>query len=296
MHTESESSMYQILKLKNEINNLVSDIEDIYFVFDDVSLEIPAFLHPEIGFLRVTSWMYVLYFESGKVNIDFLCELFEAYNIDETKEKQLHLTYIHDLRTFLQHNLNYEHEHDITINKNCKLWFRNNCKTSAPSTKEQWENCLKSILNESIEFLKSLRSCIQNIEIDDSYEQIISQWVFRRKQYHPPHEFERIIELTANDMGRENINAKKLCNKYINDWRKELELLKVDYDFDFEVRRRVENVLMNDVQLIVTGKDIIECGIQPGPEIEKYLKKAELIYKNSEQRHSKEELLNIIFG
>lgn len=292
----SNALMYKIISIKDNINRLASNVKDIDYVFDEISLEMPKFSHPEVGFLRIVSWLYVLYYEAGKINVDFICQLFKAYNLDSDNNLQKHLSYVHDLRTFLQHNLYSEHEHDSNIDKICKEWYKNNCGTSVPDSYSHWESCLESILSNSIAFLKCLECCLRKIEHDDSYEQIVEQWVFKHKQYHPPHEFERIIQLSANDMGRDNIDAKKICNKYMDEWKKELQLLRSDYDFEYEVRRRFENVLLNDVTLIITGKDIINHGIIPGPEVDAYLKKADLIYKNTEYRYSKEELLEKVFS
>lgn len=288
--------MYEILTIKHRINRLASCIKDIDYVFEDISLEMPKFSHPEVGFLRIVSWLYVLYHEAGKINVDFICQLFKAYDIDSDKNLEMHLSYVHNLRTFMQHNLNSKHDHDLNIDENCREWFKNKCRTSVPESDSQWERCLVSILFDSLAFLKGLECCLRKIEQDESFNQIVEQWVFKRKQYHPPHEFERIIQITANDMGRDNINAKKMCNKYMHEWKKELQLLNPDYDFEYEVRRRFENILLNDVSLIITGKDIIDHGITPGPEVNGYLKKADLIFRNTEYRYSKEELLSKVFS
>jgi len=293
---KSSSLMYKIVTIKDNINRLASNVKDIDYVFADISLGMPDFSHPEVGFLRIVSWLYVLYYEAGKINVDFICQRFEAYNIDSDETLQMHFSNIRDLRTFLQHNLNSEHEHDSNIDKICKEWFKSNCRTWVPDSDSEWESCLESILLNSIDFLKGLESCFRKIEQDDSYKQIVEQWVFKRKQYHPPHEYEIMIQLTANDMGRDNIDSKKMCDKYMDEWKNELQLFNSDYDFAYEVRRRVENVLLNDVSLIITGKDIINRGITPGPDVAAYLKKADLIYKNSEKRYSKEELLNKVFS
>ena len=293
---KSSSLMYEIITIKDNINRLASNVKNIDYVFADISLPKPKFSHQEVGFLRIVPWLYVLYYEAGKVNVDFICQLFKAYNIDSDTTLQMHFLSVHDLRTFLQHNLNLELEHDSNIDETCKNWFKSNCGTSVPDSDSHWESCLESILSNSIDFLKGLECCLRKIEQDDSYKQIVEQWVFKRKQYHPPHEYERIIQLTANDMGRDNIDSKKMCNKYMDEWKKELQLLNSDYDFEYEVRRRVENILLNDVSLVITGKDIIDRGITPGPDVETYLKKADLIYKNSENRYLKEEILDEVFS
>jgi hypothetical protein len=292
----SNALMYRIVTIKDNINRLASNVKDIDYIFDYISLEMPKLSHPELGFIRIVSWLYVLYYEAGKINVDFISQRFEAYNIDSDENLKMHFSNVHDLRTFLQHNLNSDREHDSKIDKICTNWFKRNCSTWVPNSDSEWESCLESILLNSIEFLKGLESCFREIEKDDSYTQIVEQWVLKRQQYHPPHDFERMIQLTANDMGRDNIDSKKICNKYMGGWKNELGLLKSDYDFAYEVRRRVENVLLNDVSLIITGKDIIDRGITPGPDVAVYLKKADLIYKNSENTFSKEELLDNVFS
>ena len=48
--------------------------EDIDYVFTDISLPKPKFSHQEVGFLRIVPWLYVLYYEAGKINVDFICQ------------------------------------------------------------------------------------------------------------------------------------------------------------------------------------------------------------------------------
>jgi hypothetical protein len=174
---DPESLMYQILRLKEEIDDVASKLNEINGVFGAISLGIPKFTPSELGFLRTVSWLWVLYYEAGKVNVNFLTERFSAYNLDSDEKLAKHLRIVQQLRTLLQHDLNPQESRNLVI-------------------------------------FSGLRTCIRSIEQDDSQKQILNEWGFIRKRYHPPHEFDNLISKVAADMGRENLDAVRLRKRF----------------------------------------------------------------------------------
>jgi hypothetical protein len=231
---DPESLMYQILRLKEEIDDVASKLNEINGVFESISLKIPKFTPSELGFLRTISWLWVLYYEVGKVNVTFLTERFFAYNLDPDGKLAEHLHIVQQLRTYLQHNLNPKESHNIDIKEACERWLKDRCGTPIPGDNRQWKICLTSLLNDAIDFFSVLRTCIRSIEEDESRNQILSEWDFIRKRYHPPHEFDNLIFKVAADMGRENLDAVRLRKRFYTEWVKELDLLRGNYDFEVE--------------------------------------------------------------
>ena len=76
-----ESLMYKLLYVQQEIDKVASRLLKIDGVFGSTSLRNPKFNPPELGFLRLVSWLYVMYEEVGKPNVQFLVELFSAYKL-----------------------------------------------------------------------------------------------------------------------------------------------------------------------------------------------------------------------
>ena len=289
-----ETLMYKLISLRQEINELArSLINNQGEVFGELSLTMPKFTPAELGLLRTVSWLYVLYYEVGKANVEFLVERLSAYSIDLEKKNVTHFHTVRHLRTFFQHHLNPNKGRDAGIQVACQQWFQQKCRTTLPREEEQWKDCLIGILDEAISFLRALEGCIDHIRNDELSTEIFRQWEFRRTRYHPPHEFDGLIEEVAADMGRENIEATRLRNKFYDNWFKELELLQGNYDFKVEARKLIERALLSETtaRLPITGHDIIETlKIKPGPQVGTLLERAWIFYQD--QPCSREVLLN----
>lgn len=286
--------MYELISLRQEINQLArSLINDQEAVFDELSLSMPRFTPAELGLLQTVSWLYVLYNEVGKANVEFLVEKLSAYNIDPQNSNTAHFRTVHHLRTFFQHQLNPYESRDARIQAVCQRWFQQQCRTTLPREEGQWEDCLIGLLNEAVRFLRTLQGCIDHIKNDESSTEILSQWEFRRTRYHAPLEFDSLIEEVAADMGRENIEASRLRKIFHDKWVKELKLLQGHYDFRIEARKLIEHALLSETTAVlpITGHDIMETfNIKPGPKVGELLESARIIYHD--QPCSREDLLH----
>jgi len=274
--------MLSILDLVNEINlvglRLNSNGAE---VLGKVSLKLRDLTPSELGFLRVVSWLYVLYYETSRINVEFLSEQMAAYALDQDGKQTTHLKVVHQMRTFLQHNLDPTKEQNRLIQCTCERWLQEQCLVPVPATDKHWRLCLVSLLQSAIDFLTVLCDCIRQIEQDESCEHILIQWEIRRKRYHPPYEFDRLISIVSADMGRENIDVIRLRQRYYDKWTKELDLQQGSYDFEVEGRKLIEHVLLAEMIPVppITGKDIIEqFNLSPGPRVGELLRLAHKLY------------------
>src|ERR1039458_3751178 len=80
-------------------------------IFDKVSHKIPKLEPPELGYIRTTSWLYVLYYEAGRVNRQYVEELLAVYGLN-TGVALHHGELVQSMRTLLQHNLDITESHD----------------------------------------------------------------------------------------------------------------------------------------------------------------------------------------
>lgn len=282
------ASMYRILRLIQEINLVASTFDSIegidQGVFRELSLPIPILAPAELGFVRAVSWLRALYLEAGKPNVDFLGHRLMAYGLDPDGRLCGHLRTVDNLRTFAQHHVDTVRSHGRRIREHCELWFLESCGTHHPGHDGEWEDCLASLLGEAEAFLEALLKCTRCVERDDSQEEILREWDFRRKRYHPPYEFDALILEVASDMGRSAIDHVRLRAHFYDQWCAELSLLSADYDFRREARKLVEHSLLHATTplLPITGHDIIErLGIEPGPEVGQLLKRARTLYDQS---------------
>lgn len=280
--------MYDILLLKDEINRVALQFHEIDGIEDGVfgylSLSRPRFSSAEAGFLRVVSWLYVTYREAAGINIEFLKERLSAYGLDPDGDASAHYTNVYNLRTFLQHNLDPARSRNRQVQEACTIWFKEQCGTPAPAEESHWANCLQAMLREAGYFFEAVRECIRRIERDESRDQILREWSFRRSRYHPPQEFDRVISIVANDMGREHLDAPRFRKRFYDAWTKDLQTRQPDYDFDTEARKLIEHALLSETApvLPITGHDIIaEFGIDPGVRVGELLASARNVYEAS---------------
>lgn len=286
--------MLDILTLRKNIDRLSRNLTQRQ-IFGESEFNIPNFTNSELGFIKTVSWLYIHYYELGKVDVNFLLLKFKVYSIDPKEEHSAHYDLVHHLRTYLQHNLDLTKQRNQKMEQYCGSWFRSVCATSYPNTSDDWEQCLKKLLVDARNFLDEIIICIQNIEADESIDQIIKDWNFYRDRYHPPYEFENLISKVASDMGRDLIDSNKLCKKFYNDWKKALEHLNPGYSFEIEARKLIEYTLLTEMTSVmpITGIDIMSYfEVEPGPRVNELLKIAKKIFE--EELCNKDDLLKKI--
>jgi len=250
-------------------------------VFERTSHRIPHLMHPELGFIRISSWLFVLYFEVGRIGTNFLEEHMDGYQIDADKAIRIHRTRVQDLRTYLQHNLDFSTTHDQNIFATCLGWFREACGTAVPKSEDEWMKCVERLLEEAGLYLGSLSACLRSMEQDEVADSIREAWILRRTRYHAPHQFDALIPIVASDMGRDFIDVIAFRKRNYDLWVSRLKGLTTEYSFDIEARKLIEDTLMKDpsAALPITGADIItHLGVAPGPEVGRWLVEARKLY------------------
>lgn len=258
------------------------------------SLNFPDFRHPELSMLRTVSLFYVMYHELGKPNIKFVIDKLDVYELDSAKKHRLHPVDVQKLRTLFQHNLDPTSSSDQNTRNHCSQWFYGACQSRSPKSEDEWSNSLKQLLQDAIDFLTTVEQCINSMEEDESAEQIVSQWKFRLQRHHPQHQFDRLIEVVAQDLGRSHIQPHKFSSRYYSEWVKELEVME-NYDFEIAARRQIERAILEDTkpQLPIDGQDIMrEFEIEPGRRVGDLLKRAMEIHDRSPC--SREELIECL--
>ena len=186
MSTDCEARMYSVLSLLDDLGRLTSELIKSDEAFGRPSLRMPRFTPAELGFLRLVSWLYVVYQETARADIQFISGKLSAYSLDPTGELRAHAEAVRNLRTFLQHNVDPEMPKNRRLHESCKIWFRRHCKTTEPSADEEWRQCLSALLEETIQFLSALQACVRRIEQDESGDRILYEWHVCRKRSRAP--------------------------------------------------------------------------------------------------------------
>lgn len=284
MDADTSNRMYELLRLIEQVNKLAVTMPGIEGgVFAPVSLYMPKLTPPELGCMRVVSWLFVQHFEAGKLGTSFLEGKIEVYGHDPERKAKRHRSLIQQFRTFFQHNLDSSKEHDRDIVEACEQWFKANCGTAVPSADEHWARCLSALLNEAQEALQILLDTLRSIEADESCESICREWHVRIKRYFPPYMFDDLILKAAVDMGRDGIDAVSLRKRNYDSWQQHMSLLKDGVDFEAEARKLVEYAMLSLAPKVlpITGKDLMaEFALGPGQVIGELLRAARQMHED----------------
>jgi hypothetical protein len=289
-----DTLLSSVFSWSHQINNLsLRHIKQPVFGLN--TLYVKSITPAELGFMKISSWLYAQYYESGKIGVKFLIDRFEDYGIDSNSQFKNHYYCIGRLRTLLQHSLNPLEADDLETQKFCENWFRSACGDPNPRTDKLWKLCLYNLLTEAEKFFEVLHNCLYKIQEDDNYENIISRWKFELNRYHPPHQYTKLIQTVAYDIGQESVDADKLCKRFYDSWSKKLKNLTGDYNFEIEARKLIERALIFEMQTSfpITGKDIMErFNLPTGKIVGDILKRANFLYEDNPCRS--EELLTVL--
>ncbi len=260
-------------------------------VFGAVSLPLPDVDGAaELAFIRTASWLYVHYFEAGRVGVRFLVHRNPGRTGQGYGDE--HLDVVHALRTWSQHNLEPVSEHDARVAETCSMWFELRSGTRLPRTETHWRALLDALLDEAQVFLNRLLSLLAEIERDDDRDIICQQWEIRLERDWPAHSYHSLITVIAADLGREALNPKAFYDRHGRTIRDGLRLVSEDCDLEAEARKLIERALLTETAslLPITGHDVMEFfATGPGPRVGRLLECARRLY--DEQPCDKEALL-----
>lgn len=274
---QASSNFVEIVRYRDQVNNLAAAIlPSRSRVFGSVSLSIPDIDGAsELAFIRAASWLYVHYFESGRIGVRFL--------IRRSAREDEHMTLVHALRTWSQHHLDPTSQRDIQISITCESWFDGRCGTRLPRTEEHWGTLLESLLAEAANFLAKLVDLVSAIESSEECDIICKQWEDRLKRDWPAHRYHGIISAVASDIGRTELDPITFYNRIGQVLRDRLSELSDDCDFETEVRKLVERALLTETASVlpITGLDVMNSfSLGPGPEVGRLLAGARKLYED----------------
>lgn len=245
----------------------------------------------EAGFLRMVSWLYMLYYEAGRGNLDFLMDKFDIYELDTKMENREHYKVSRILRTTLQHNMDMENAKNTNYKKFSDQWFLQNIKKSFPLTRDDWHTCLQAIIREALSLLNDLSQAIKYISRDEFKTFIIDDWNRKSAKFYQPHEFDQVIQKVAQEFGIAYFDYLKFRKQNADSWLQELQNRTGEYDINIEARKLIERDIIKKPVLPITGTDIMEAfDLPPGQRIREITQVALRIY--GEKPCSKEDLLD----
>src|SRR5580698_2370158 len=98
--TNEDVLLFNVVRKAEDVNaRAVALLAEAPGIFDKVSQKTPKLQPAELGFIRTTSWLFVLYFEAGRVNRQFIEQLLPVYDLESGKHSQ-HSLIIQAMRTY----------------------------------------------------------------------------------------------------------------------------------------------------------------------------------------------------
>lgn len=245
--------------------------------FGELHVRIPDPVSPEPAFIRSTSWLYCLYFEAGRVSLTFLRRLGEAYSLVDRQTSDAHIEAVRSLRTDLHHNLGFS-DSDVATRNAAQRWLRRACGTALPNTPEHWRQCYDRLVEDGHAFLSGVDAVVRRIEADgDGARQHIEEWLRRLSRNWAAPDFDPLIDDAKYRLGREALSTVPFRNRHVDRWRKQLDLLEDDFDFNFEATRLIEKTLLDEDSIVlpITGRELIDTlGLEPGRVLSRLLEEA----------------------
>lgn len=274
----------------NKFNQVTSICEDINIearkiiaipFFEKISITV-KFKNPELCFHTLIPWLYVLMHEAASRNLFFVQRKFAPYNVTISEESMQIIKIVHAFRTVLQHNMDVDQSaSDQEKVKFCEVFFFTATQKAAPQDEIDWTKALNQLLSFCIEFLFAIKNCIAQMSKSENIEVIKDEWSKLIHRNYTVFDFEKILITVLNNVGLNDIfDTNKICKKEIDKWRKDLDLLKDDFNFEREATRIIERYVLKQELLPINGSDIMSLGFS-GRDVLSVMQKArELFYRS----------------
>ena len=278
------SRLVDVVRLREQVNSLAQALlPNRTPVFGTVSLATPDVEGAgELAFIRTASWLYVHYFEVGRVGVRFLIRR-NTTTMAARGQGHDHLELVQALRTWSQHSIDpLSGHHDARIAEICETWFERNSSTRLPRTEAHWHMLLEALLTEALDFFVLLLELLVKIESDSDRDVICQQWEDRLNRDWPAHRYHNLIAIAASDLGRTSLDPMIFYARYGQPIRDSVGLLSDQSDLETEARKQIELLLIKETlaTLPITGKDVIEhFQITPGPIVGQVLRCALRLYE-----------------
>lgn len=256
-------------KLLGKINPVFKELYNIPFNFTCY----------EAGFLRTVSWLYMLYYEAGRGEIEYLIEKIKVYDKTGDNNKNSHYKDIRILRTSFQHNFNPENSKYTSYKTITDNWFLKTINSHTPSMDDEWRLSLEKLIDNAKEFLINLDDVVNNIGSDEFKNSIIDDWNYKSLRNFQPHDFDAIIQIVLQEFGMVHFDALKFRKQNFETWSQELKALTGNFDFNVEAKKLIERDILTKPVLPITGSEIIQIfNIQPGLRVKEMIETARKIY------------------
>lgn len=277
-----------VLGLRNALQSYVGPE-----ALPEIRLAHPSGNNDEASFLRLTSWNYSLLFEAGRVTIPFLLKLPSR---DRGPDKQLRESResVRSLRTLASHNLGIS-DQEVNVSRKARNWLRTKCGTDSPKTRREWRDCFEHLCYEAGQIVSYCHGTVDKVlSSPDDGASTIADLKRRLDRNWPAHKFDGFVSDVCLRLGTQ-LDVPTFRNAHLSNWRDFLDSVADGEDIESHVIQVIERDVLSHFEdiLPIDSRDIVDqCGIDPGPLVERALYRARE-YMRSE-RYDRGQLLEFL--
>ncbi len=223
--------------------------------------------------MRLVNWTYVLLFEAGRVSIPYLMKLQNGADVPlNVKEARI---MVHNLRTWISHNVGFSSRRDAAISKHVSQWFLDLCRTTEPDNASAWRVCFGGLCREVGDIIRHCQSALELIVRENDMDTI--QDLNRRvDRSWSTHLWDALVGDICVRLSL-RIDIRKFRNSRLSEWRTFLDSVPEEDDPEQAVIRIIERDLLNHTSdiLPIDGRDVMfALDLGPGPAIGSALRQA----------------------
>ena len=296
MMRNSQSILNAIYSLEDQINDLYSqigyDLEPSFFLSEKKEQMLKS--SNELSFKNIIFYLYKLYYERGKLNIDVISDYAHLAGMDRMDILNVRMV-VHDFRTKYGHFLNMDKPHDKAINKRCRSWVYAQISKEDPENEREWKICGVVILEMASDSLEAVKKTLSVI-IQKNEAFIYEQWWKKQKRNIPQYKKIEILD-EIKQLYQLPYGSMMLYQKKQHQFDMILEIL--DFDDISQIEPLLKEQYIKIIQnmdifpLPLTGKEVAEKYGVSGKQLEGIMKQVQKYYKKH-PNISKEELFSYI--
>lgn len=262
--------------LRHSLRNYVGEN-----ALNEIYVRPPAGEDDEASFMRLVNWTYVLLFEAGRVAIPYLMKLQGGTAIPLSAIEEARVV-VHDLRTWISHNVGFSSEREAAISRRVSQWFLSLCNTAAPENAHAWRICFNGLCREVGKIVKHCQSALELIVRDEDDMDAIDDLKRRVERSWSTDRLDALVRDICVRLSL-RIDVPKFRNSRFSEWRKFLDTVPEEDDPERAVIRIIERDLLNHASdiLPIDGRDVMSAlDLGPGPVIGSALQYARELFRS----------------
>ncbi|MEQ9915586.1 hypothetical protein ABRQ01_02785 [Pectobacterium aroidearum] len=244
-----------------EINNVLTIMfnDNSVLFFKKTNVIKPDFLNKELSFLRLISWLYTIYFETGKLSLD---TIYKSMDLEEKQKLKSHKKVVQEFRTILQHNIvTSESSREFKMIKDCSTWTKQACGKNIPVREDDWMKVSEILISEAYAIFEIVLSTLEKMTDSPVKKEIfITNWNITVNKNVPAHLFDTHIQALIKFIDPENFDIVSYRSVNLESWRGYINKLDASANYELEVKKIVESSIIRDfIHIIPISIDELEA-------------------------------------